>query len=138
MEKFLTLPVWYARLTIAVLAGVGLAGVLPVSLAQLQTGSACPYLGPIPACHIVAVAYGLILLSVVDYRFWKHGVFFWGWVPVFLLAAGGSTLELFGRDTCPKTASGWPKCFSSLALASLIILPLLVTWLLRRTRPDLE
>jgi len=132
VDKFLTFPVWYARLIIAGLAIVGLVGVLPVSWDELISGSACPHLGPIPACHIVSVAYSLILLSVVDYRLWKPGLFIWGWLPVFILALNGSTLELWGRDTCPKTAGGWPKCFSSLALASFIILPLVVSWLIRR------
>ena len=136
MNKLLTFPVWYARVIIAVLASVGLTGVLPVSLAELQAGSACPHLGPIPACHIVSVAYGLILLSVLANRLWKPGLFFWGWIPVFLLAASGSTLELFGRDTCPKTADGWPKCYSSLMLASLVILPLVMSWLIQRQNPQ--
>ncbi len=134
MNKFLKLLPSYSRVLVAVLATVGLVGVLPVSLAELQTGKGCPHLGLIPACHVVSVAYGLILVSVIQNRFWKYGLFFWGWVPVFFLAVFGSGLELLGQDACPKTESGWPKCFSSLILASVIFLPLPINWFTKKSK----
>jgi len=44
------------------------------------------------------------------------------WLPVFLLAVTGTTLELFGRTTCPATAAGTPMCYYSL-LVSVLLLP---------------
>lgn len=121
-----------SRLLIAALTVIGLAGILPVSLVEMQTGSGCPHLGPIPACHIVSIAYGLILISVSHQKLWKRHLFFWGWIPVFILAATGSGLELLGQDICPKTDNGWPKCYSSLILACVIFLPILFNWFLKR------
>ena len=44
------------RVIVAVLALFGLIGVLPVSLAELSAGGACPHLGVLPACHLVSLA----------------------------------------------------------------------------------
>ena len=44
-------------------------------------------------------------------------IFMAGWIPVVLLALVGTALELNGTTTCPKTTSGTPLCFYSLAAA---------------------
>ena len=122
-----TTPSLSLRVIVALLAAIGLAGVLPVSLAELSSGAACPHLGPIPACHVVAIAYSAVLLSVLHPRLWHPSLFLSGWLPIFLLAAMGSVSELLGLDVCPKTASGGiPKCFFSLGLAVALILPVLL------------
>ena len=113
------------RVTILLLALIGLMGVLPVSMAELTAGSACPHLGPIPACHLVSVAYATLLLLALFRRLWKPSLFLLAWSPIFLLAAAGSGLELMGHGTCPKTAGGIPKCFFSLGLAVALFVPFL-------------
>ncbi len=125
MKLTTALPLW-ARTVIALLATFGLLGVVPVSLAELRTGNGCPSLGPIPACHIVTISYGLILAAALSSRLWSLGLFYLGWVPVFLLAAGGSFFEFLGQNVCPQTEGGWPKCYFSLGLALAIATPLLV------------
>jgi len=119
-------PALVLRAAIGLLAVIGLAGVVPVSLAELAAGGACPHLGPLPACHLVSVAYGAVLISVLHPRLWKPAVFLAGWVPIFLLAAAGSGLELLGHGTCPKTEGGMPKCFFSLGLAIALIVPFVI------------
>ncbi len=114
------------RLIIAALALLGLFGVLPVSLAEFSNGGACPHLGVLPACHLVALAYAVVLLTVLHYRLWNPWVFLFAWLPIFALAATGSGLELMGYGTCPKTESGLPKCFFSLGLAVALFVPFLV------------
>jgi hypothetical protein len=111
---------------VAALALLGLFGVLPVSLAELSAGGACPRLGVLPACHLVSLAYGTVLVTVLHRRLWNPWVFLLAWLPIFSLAAMGSSLELLGHGTCPKTDSGLPKCFLSLALAVALFLPFLV------------
>ncbi len=117
------------------LALVGLAGVIPVSYSELVSDSACPHLGPIPACHIVSVAYAAIFLCTIHSRIWTAQFFLAGWLPVFLLAFAGTALEWMGHGTCPKTSSEIPKCYFSLGLASAIILPFLIhLWILRQDK----
>lgn len=129
MRLTASLPYW-ARIPVALLAALGLFGVVPVSLAELRSGGACPHLGPLPACHIVAVSYALMLAAALSQQVWARGVFYFGWIPVFLLAAGGSGLELLGQEICPKTEGGWPKCYFSFALAVTTALPVLAFWAL--------
>lgn len=114
------------RIAIAAMALIGLVGVVPVSLAELSAGGACPHLGPLPACHLVSVAYGTVLLTVLHPRLWNRWVFLVAWLPIFALAAAGSGLELLGHGTCPKTEGGIPKCFFSLGLAAALFVPFLI------------
>ncbi len=131
-----TVPHPAIRLIVALLAGLGLSGVLPVSWAELMNGGACPHLGPLPACHLVSAAYACVLLTVLHPKLWKPLVFFAGWLPVFMLAAFGSSLELAGRETCPRTAGGVPKCYFSLALAIAVFVPVLIHILRVRRRSN--
>lgn len=124
------------RVAIGLLAFFGLVGVLPISLAELRVGSACPHLGPIPACHLVSLAYATILLLVLHSHLWKPSVFILAWSPIFLLAAVGSGLELIGYGSCPKTAGGVPKCFFSLGLAVALFVPFILH--VTKTRRSVE
>ena len=49
-------------------------------------------------------------------------------LAVFLLAAIGSTAEVFGIDVCPKSESNTPMCYYSLAF-SLIIFGTFYGWM---------
>ena len=125
-----TAPGLGLRVVIGLLALTGLAGVLPVSLAELNTGSACPHLGPVPACYLVSVAYAAMLITVLDRCFWNVWYFWAGWAPVFMLAATGSALEIVEYGTCPRTGSETPMCFLSLGLAVALAVPVTVHLLL--------
>lgn len=125
-QQMKSVPSLPLRAIIGVLAVTGLAGVLPVSWAELSTHTACPHLGPVPACHVVSVAYAVVLATSLHSRLWNTWVFLGAWLPLFLLAAAGSGLELAGHGTCPQTENGIPKCFLSLALATALIVPFVI------------
>ena len=105
------------RLLVVGLAAIGLYGVLPIAYREAAGISACPALGPVPACYVVLLAYALIAASVLVGRSGRPVFFFAGWIPVFLLASVGSGLEVLGREACPRTDGNIPTCFLSLALA---------------------
>ena len=113
---------------LGLVALAGFLSVVSVSMAQWTDGGACPLLGPIPACYLVFVAYGTVVLLVVHPVLWSARVFWACWSVLFGLAALGSGFELAGHDTCPKTENGIPKCFFSLALASSLIVPFLLRY----------
>ena len=93
-----------------------LSGIVPISFAHFQTGDACPNLGPIPACYVVLLAYSAMAIAVsVGWQKMKW-LFFIGVTPVIMLAVAGTSLELFGRPTCPRSDGGWPLCYTSLAI----------------------
>jgi len=71
----------------------------------------------IPACYLVTIGYALMALSCL---LRKSGLFRVGWIPVALLAAVGSLAEVFGNEVCPRSESGTPLCYYSLAFALLI------------------
>jgi hypothetical protein len=124
--------IWVSRLlrVSVLLACVAvLSGIIPISLAHLKTGNACPTLGPIPACHVVSFAYlAMALAASIGWRKYKW-LFSLGVTPVILLAVAGTSLELVGRPTCPRSESGWPLCYSSLVIGvSLLIAFLGAVW----------
>jgi hypothetical protein len=113
---------WIARVAIFGTAILVLYSLAPVVVAEWQGQNACPKIGPIPACYLISVAYAAIGVSALVQPRRLTWLFLAGWLPVFLLAASGTTLELFGRDACPVTAAGTPMCYYSLTVA-LILLP---------------
>ena len=119
------LPTAPVRMTVAVLALLGLAGVLPVSVSEFEGSAFCPRLAGVPACYVVLASYFVLLASAAVARLWRA----WGVVAalaiIVLLAAAGSALEITGHGTCPQTTSGIPKCYLSLALGLCIATPIL-------------
>ncbi|MEP2731298.1 MAG: hypothetical protein ABJN03_19515 [Ascidiaceihabitans sp.] len=110
-----------------------LSGIVPISLSHFRTGNACPKLGPVPACYVVSLAYlaMAIAVSIGWHRF--KWLFFIGATPVILLAIAGTTLELFGRPTCPRSDSGWPLCYTSLMIGGSLLALCLGAVLTERT-----
>ncbi|WP_299732142.1 hypothetical protein [uncultured Tateyamaria sp.] len=111
--------IWISRLLrAAVLLAclVVLGRIVPISLTQIQTGNACPMLGPIPACHVVSISYAAMGAAVsIGWRGLKW-LFFVGAAPVVGLALAGTSLELAGIPTCPRSETGRPLCYSSLMI----------------------
>lgn len=109
--------IWVSRLLrvgVLLVCLVVLSGIVPISLAQFRTGDACPNLGLIPACYVVSLAY--LAMAFAASIGWRKArwLFFAGAAPVILLAITGTTLELSGRPTCPRSDTGWPLCYISL------------------------
>lgn len=113
---------WIIRVAIFGLAAFVVYNLAPVVMAEWQSRDGCPKLGPVPACYLVSAAYAAIGISALLEPRRLTWLFLLGWLPVLLLAATGTTLELFGRTTCPATAAGTPMCYYSLTVA-LILLP---------------
>ena len=125
--------IWIARALRVILVGACiyvLSGIVPISLTQFRTGSGCPSIGPVPACYIVSVAY--TAMAVASAVWWRPTLwlFLLGAVPVIALALTGTSLELSGVPTCPRSPDGFPLCYASLAVgASLLAVFLLVRWI---------
>ena len=112
------------------LLAVGFLGGLKISYANF-TGTPCPYLGFIPICYVVTVAYGLMIASVVIRNYaCKHYFFAIGWGTAFVIALTGSAAEVMaGGGVCPTSGGGMrgasdgavPLCFASLAMLLVIL-----------------
>lgn len=111
-----------------------LSGIIPISIEQFRSGNACPLLGPIPACHVVTLAYAAMAVAVTVGWYGFKWLFFVGVTPVLLLAIAGTSLELMGTPTCPRSPSGWPLCYSSLMIGlSLLVAVLAALWVERKS-----
>jgi len=107
-----------ARLSILLVCVLALYRLFPVVTEQLRGLEACPLLGPVPVCYLVFIGYIAIGLSVILAPSRSGWIFMFGWLQVFLFALLGTSQELLGRPTCPRSASDVPLCFFSLAIAS--------------------
>jgi len=102
------------RLVLFAFAMYILSGIVPISIEQYRVGEACPLIGFIPACYIVSLSYlamGIAILLCNKKLVW---LFLAGAIPVIALALGGTSLELLGYPTCPRSANGLPLCYLSL------------------------
>lgn len=118
-----------------VLLAFGFIGGLKISYENL-TGTPCPYLGFIPICYLVTIAYGLMIASVlIRHEGCKHYFFCIGWGVAFVIALVGSIAEIVaGGGVCPAAGGGLrsatnysiPLCFASLAMLVLILVLFLI------------
>ena len=119
------------RLTILLLGGVGFFGVGSISLAHWSGESSCPTIGSLPACYLILVGYGLILVSLFVKPKVSFFTFLIGWIPVISLALIGVVGDLTSTVSCPSSEIGIPKCYFSAALSLAIGL---LYWKHRRIR----
>ena len=112
---------WALRLGIIVIASWVLAGLAPLVLDELRGIEACPNLGPVPACYLVACGYLAMAVAVVFSPRRLTVLFLLGWTPVFLLALSGTTMEILDYPTCPSSPTGTPLCYFSLTVAALLL-----------------
>ena len=102
----------------------GLWGALQVSYSTVTGTAPCPDLVMIPACYPVSLGYLCMLAAQVTPPVkLSRGLFFVGWTLVFLIAATGTGFEITVGETCPRSNSGVPLCYFSLAFC--IAIPLL-------------
>ena len=99
-----------------------LSGIVPISIEQFKSGGACPLIGPFPACYIVSLSYMAMGIAALLWNKKLTWLFIAGIVPVIGLAASGTALELLGHPTCPRSDSGLPLCYVSLAVGLVMVL----------------
>ena len=110
------------RVVIIGVAGAVLVGLAPVIVNQWTGVEDCPMLGPLPACYVVGASYTAMAIAAIVAPSRLLRLFLIGWTPVFLLALTGTSLELSGTPTCPRTSNGIAMCYLSLTIA-LVLLP---------------
>jgi len=108
------------RISIIALGALGFWGVGRISFTHWAGEMPCPTIGLIPACYIIFVGYGLILLSMYPNLKKSLVVFLIGWVPVITLAIVGMIGEITSTLHCPLSEIGIPKCYFSAALSLVI------------------
>ncbi|MFT5396796.1 MAG: hypothetical protein ACI85N_002002 [Gammaproteobacteria bacterium] len=108
------------RITIIALVALGLWGVGGISFTHWAGERPCPTIGLIPACYIIFVGYGLVLLSMYPNLKKSLEVFLIGWIPVITLALVGVIGEITSTLHCPLSEVGIPKCYFSAALSLFI------------------
>jgi len=111
------------RLGIALISGFAFLNVFSLSAKEWSITGACPSISGVPACYVVAVAYLLIFTStLINRRLLYKRLFVIGAGIVFGLAIVGSVMQITSLGECPKTASGFPMCYISLGICSLLIM----------------
>lgn len=122
-NPLITYPLW-------ALVILGFLGAAKVSLANLND-VACPNLFSMPVCYVVALAYGLMLGSlIINHNGCKHHFFCLGWGMAFVIALFASIAEMLGGGgICPSSsgglrageAAGIPLCYISLFMLIIIL-----------------
>jgi hypothetical protein len=111
------------RLAIALISGFAFLNAFSLSAKEWSTTGACPSISGVPACYVVAVAYLLIFTStLINRRLLYKRLFVIGAGIVFGLAVVGSVMQITSLGECPKSASGFPMCYISLGICSLLIM----------------
>ena len=106
----------------------GLWSALRVSYTTITGSAPCPDLLAIPACYLVSLGYTFMLVALfVSSRPLKNRLFYLAWTLVFLIAVLGTGFELALGDACPRSSSGVPLCYFSLAFCAAIFLLYLFT-----------
>ncbi|MDA8869856.1 hypothetical protein N9H93_00520 [Rhizobiaceae bacterium] len=95
-------------------------------------------IGPVPACHVVTIAYCSMALAGVIWWRVAMKLFLLGAVPVISLALIGTASELAGVPTCPRSTGGWPLCYASLAVGlGLLVAFASVGWIETNRRTEI-
>lgn len=120
MKKITSLLIWP-------LAGFGLYGTISLVVMELREGNICPKILSIPACYLILICFVLVLTSHSQLFKDKNWGYFIGAGIAFSIAIIGTIGQLTGMIECPKTTSGIPMCYLSLAFFSTLLLLKIVT-----------
>jgi len=108
---------------IIVLIGFAIYGTFGLVMNEWNIGNICPKIAGIPACYIVLICFTAGLIGHLSPSAIGKWIYFFFIGLVALIATTGTIGELTGMTKCPRTDSGIPMCFISLA----ICLSLLIT-----------
>jgi len=96
-NPLITYPLW-------ALVIFGFVSVVKVSIDNFN-GLACPSLLSLPVCYVVALAYGLMLGSlIINHNGCKHYFFCMGWGTAFVIALFASLAEGPYKNVCDSTS----------------------------------
>ena len=112
-----------SRIILWLLIIVGLWGALRVSYSTVTGTAPCPDVVDIPICYLVGIGY----VSMLAAQFAPPGkmeksLFYPAWALVFIFAVTGTGFEVAIGNACPRSGSGVPLCYFSLALCLAIVL----------------
>ena len=108
---------WFVLL-ILIFANYGTYGLV---IEEYAIGNICPKILNIPACYIVLGFFAGALISHLYPSKISTRFYFIFIGSVCIIAVTGTLGEIFGFASCPKTHSGIPMCFISLAICILLI-----------------
>ena len=92
-----------------------------LSINDWKQKNICPKIMGIPACYIVASCF-ITALSCHIINTPTSTLFYFVFIGIpGVIALIGSITELSGKTVCPKTASGIPMCYISLAFCVALI-----------------
>ena len=101
---------------VVLIAAVAVYGTFGLVANEWKVGDICPKILGIPACYIVLVCFAVALISHLIPSKSSKWMYFLFVGVVTAIATTGTLGELTGTAECPKTASGTPMCFISLAI----------------------
>lgn len=100
---------------------IGLYGAISVSWQTFSQISPCPAVAGIRICYVVLTCYLLMALAqFIPVSKMQSILFYNAWAIVFGLALFGTVLEIGNGNTCPKSSTGFPMCYASLMISTLI------------------
>jgi hypothetical protein len=100
---------------------IGIFGAGELVYNEISQHNVCPKLLGIPACYIILTCF--IIPFVVHIFKARNYIYFAFTGFAFVIALVATIMQFTGHAECPKTASGTPMCYYSLALfTSLIVL----------------
>lgn len=116
----------YQKINLAllwILVATGLYGAISISYDTIMNTSPCPSIFGLPICYLVLIGYASMFTNLFMLNSNKHKwLFYFGWSIVFFIAVAGSIFEAAKGDVCPRSGSGFPLCYLSLAFTIAIIL----------------
>ena len=99
------------------IAGAGTYGTYGLVKAEMTTGNRCPGLFPnVPACYVIYACFILIIIGHLFKNSFSSILYFSGAGIALAIATYASWGQYFGQLECPKTDSGSPVCYFSLAI----------------------
>lgn len=99
---------------------IGVLGAGGLVLEEFKTGEGCPKIIHIPMCLVILICF---IVPFIVHLLKKWNVLFFLFTGLAgSIALLASIMQFIGNAECPKTVSGTPMCYYSLAIFSSLIL----------------
>ncbi len=108
------------NIVIGILALIGLAFSVYLSISELVTGETCPRFFTVPACYIIGLAYLIVLPSlVIRDRSINRALFFIAVIVGLFIGIWFTLAHMTGSAECPVIL-GVPLCYANTVLFLII------------------